>query len=126
VSLAGQTYSTDPYLGTAGTNYYATLDRYDDRGRLERTLTPTGTINRTIYDGLGRVVSTWVGTNDTPASGYWSPDNNTPPSNMVQTAGYQYDNGGVGNGDLTQVTQIPGGNAGNRATQNFFDWRDRL
>src|SRR6202035_5032225 len=33
----------------------------------------------------------WVGTNDTPGSGYWSPTNNTSPSNMVDVEDYSYD-----------------------------------
>src|SRR5207302_5987234 len=33
---------------------------------------------------------------------------------------------GVGDGDLTQATQYPGGAAAPRVTQNFFDWRDRV
>jgi YD repeat-containing protein len=125
-NLDGVAYATDPYLGAAGTNYYATLYGYDHHGRLDRTLSPTGTIYRTVYDGLGRPVSTWVGTNDTPSTGYWSPDNNTPPSNMVQVTANVYDNGGVGDGDLTQTTQFPGGGAAPRVTQNSYDWRDRL
>jgi RHS repeat-associated protein len=125
-NLTGVTYSTAQYIGTAGTNYYSTLYDYDTRGRLNRTQLPTGTINRTVNDGLDRVVSTWVGTNDTPASGMWSPTNNTPPSNMIQASGNIYDGGGVGDDDLTQVTQYPGGSAAARVTQNYFDWRDRL
>jgi RHS repeat-associated protein len=125
-SLDGITYSTDPYLGSAGTNYYATTYGYDHQGRLDRTVSPTGTITRTLYDGLGRVVSTWIGTDDTPASGYWSPDNNTAPSNMVETSAMVYDNGGVGDSNLTQETDFPGGGAAPRVTQNFYDWRDRL
>jgi RHS repeat-associated protein len=125
-SLDGITYSSDPYLGSAGTNYYATLYGYDHQGRLNRTLSPTGTITRTVYDGLGRVVSTWLGTNDTPASGYWSPDNNTAPSNLVEISARVYDNGGVGDGNLTQETDFPGGGAAPRVTQYFYDWRDRL
>jgi RHS repeat-associated protein len=72
------------------------------------------------------VVSTWVGTNDTPASGYWSPTNNTAPSNMVQVSADLYDGGGVGDGDLTQETRYPGGSAAARVAQDFYDWRDRL
>jgi RHS repeat-associated protein len=125
-NLNGVTYSTTAHLGTLNTNYYATLDSYDHRGRLERVQAPTGTITRTVYDGLGRVVSTWVGTNDTPASGYWSPTNNTSPANMVQVTGNVYDGGGVGDGNLTQVTQYPGGGAANRVTNNYYDWRERL
>jgi RHS repeat-associated protein len=126
-SLAGVDYATDPYLGQAGTNYYPTTYGYDDQGRRNQVVLPTGTIDRTVYDGLGRVVSTWVGTNDMPADGgEWSPDDNTPPANMVQLTANVYDYGGVGDGNLTQQTQLPGGGAAPRVTQNFFDWRDRL
>jgi RHS repeat-associated protein len=126
-SFTGVTYSTNPYLGTAGTNYNRTTFDYDAHGRLNRRLTPNGTIYRTVYDGLGRVVSTWVGTNDTPANGNdWSPDNNTAPANMVQKSVNVYDNGSAGDSNLTQVTQFSGGGAVPRVTQNFYDWRDRL
>jgi RHS repeat-associated protein len=125
-NLSGLTFSTAAYIGTAGTNYYSTLTDYDNRGRATRTVSPTGTITRTVYDGLGRVASVWVGTNDTPASGSWSPTNNTAPSNMVEVSSNVYDNGGVGDGDLTQVTQYPGGGAANRVTQYYYDWRNRL
>jgi RHS repeat-associated protein len=125
-ALDGVSYSTDPYLGTAGTNYYPTQYAYDERGRPNRTIMPTGTINRTVYDGLGRIISTWVGTDDTPASGYWSPENNTAPSNMVEISARVYDNGGVGDGNLTQETDFPGGGAAPRVTRTFYDWRDRL
>ncbi len=123
-NLTGVTYSTAKYIGT-GSNYYTTQYGYDDRGRLDRVQSPTGTITRTVYDGLGRVVSTWVGTNDTPASGEWSPTNNTSPSNMVETTQYQYDNGGVGDSNLTQMTELPGGSGAPRVTQYYYDFRNR-
>src|SRR5262249_39758910 len=100
-NLAGLTYSTAAYIGTQNVNYYTSTFGYDDRGRLDRTETPTGTIYRTVYDGLSRVVSTWVGTNDTPLSGEWSPTNNTGTSNMEQLTADVYDNGGVGHSNLT-------------------------
>jgi RHS repeat-associated protein len=124
--LSGVTYSTTPVLGTEGVNFYDTRYGYDDRGRPDRVQTPNGTIYRTVYDGLGRVVSTWVGTNDSPPSGEWSPSNNGAPANMVQLTANVYDNGGVGDGNLTQSTQFPGGTAAPRVTQNYYDWRDRL
>jgi RHS repeat-associated protein len=125
-NLSGVTWSTSLYIGTQNTNYYTKLYDYDERGRLNRTQLPTGTVNRTVYDGLSRIVSTWVGTNDTPGNGQeWTPSNNTPPSNMVQITGNVYDGGGVGDNNLTQVTQYPGGSAANRVTQFWFDWRDR-
>jgi len=127
-SLDGITYSTDPYLGSAGTSYYARTYEYDDQGRLTGTVLPTGTIQHTVYDGLGRVASTWIGTNDTPGNGddEWTPENNTAPANMVEVSAMVYDNGGVGDGNLTQETDFPGGGAAPRVTQNFYDWRDRL
>jgi YD repeat-containing protein len=125
-NLSGLTYSTAANLGTENVNFYRTRYAYDSRGRLNRVQLPTGTIERTVYDDLGRVVSTWLGTNDTPGSGYWSPTNNTSPSNMVQVSANVYDGGGVGDGNLTQQTLYPGGSAAARVTQNFYDWRDRL
>ncbi len=124
-NLSGLTYSTTPYLGAQNTNYYTTQYSYDHRGRLERTEDPNGTITRDVYDGLGRLVSTWEGTDDTPGSGFWSPTNNTSPSNMVEISAYVYDGGGVGDSNLTQETDYPGGGAAPRVTQYYFDWRDR-
>lgn len=126
-ALTGLTYTTSRSLGTAGTNFYDTTYGYDDRGRQNAVTAPTGTINRTVYDGLGRVVSTWVGTDDTPGFSEedWTPANNVSPANMVQVVGYVYDNGGVGDSNLTEITQMPGGGADDRVTDCFFDWRDR-
>jgi YD repeat-containing protein len=125
-NLSGLTYSVAAYFGTQNTNYFTSVYGYDNRGRQVRTLTPNGTIYRTVYDGQSRELSTWVGTNDTPPSGEWSPTNNGSPSNMVQITGNVYDGGGVGDSDLTQVTEYPGGTAANRVSQMFYDWRDRL
>jgi hypothetical protein len=44
--------------GSVSGNYWPTYYGYDDRGRRDRVQAPTGTINRTFYDGLGRAVST--------------------------------------------------------------------
>jgi YD repeat-containing protein len=77
-----------------------------------------------VYNSLDEAVSDWVGTNDTPASGEWSPANNTGTANMVEVASYQYDGGAAGDGNLTLETRYPGGTAA-RVTQNWYDWRDR-
>src|SRR5262249_38799514 len=90
-NLSGVTYSTSTYIGTQNTNYYTTTYDYDHRGREDKTVSPTGTINRTVFDSLGRTVSTWVGTNDTPSSGEWSPTNNGGSSNMIQVSSSAYD-----------------------------------
>src|SRR5262249_26743991 len=71
-NLSGVTYSTSTNLGAENVNFYRTRFAYDSRGRENRTVSPAGTITRTVYNGLSEVTSTWVGTNDTPASGYWS------------------------------------------------------
>jgi RHS repeat-associated protein len=96
-SLAGVTYAqATPQLGSSSNdsatgNYHATLYHYNSRGWQDKVVDPTGTTTRTVYNGLHRVLSTWVGTNDTPASGYWSPTNNTAPSNMVDVQDDYYD-----------------------------------
>jgi YD repeat-containing protein len=123
--LSGVTYSTDAYIGTAGTNFYSTQFAYDSRGRPNRTITPTGTIYRTVYDTPSRVASVWIGTDDTPTSGYWSPTN-TAGTDLVKVTENEYDGGGIGNGTLTKTTHYPGGTAAPRVTQNYYDWRDRL
>ena len=122
--LSGLTYSTSTSLGTEGTNFYRTELSYDDRGRLERTLSPTDTISRTVYDGQGRVVSEWMGTDDTPTSGYWSPTN-TAGTDLVKFSENEYDSGDVGDGNLTKTTAFPGGSAADRVTEFYYDWRDR-
>src|SRR5262249_30038373 len=123
-NLGGLTYSTGT-MGTVNTNYYQANYGYDSAGRLVRAQTPNGTIYRTVYNSLDEAVSDWVGTNDTPTSGEWSPSNNTGTANMVEVSSYVYDNGGVGDGNLTQETDYPGLSAANRVTNYWYDWRDR-
>jgi hypothetical protein len=85
---------------------------------------PTGTIQRTAYDSLGRVVSTWGGLDDTPTSGRWSPTN-TAGTDLVKVSENVYDGGAVGDSNLTQAKQIPGGSEADRVGQYFYDWRNR-
>ena len=107
-NLASLAYSTALYIGTVNVNYYTTTFGYDDAGRQDHVQSPTGTITDMVYDGRGDLLSTWVGTNDTPGDGQeWSPSNNTAPSNMVEVSANVYDNGGVGDDNLTQTTQYP-------------------
>jgi RHS repeat-associated protein len=122
--LGGLAYSTSTSLGTAGVNFYRTQHGYDDAGRPDRMVSPEGTVYRTVYDGLGRKVSEWVGTDDTPTSGEWSPTN-TAGTDLVKVREYQYDGGGVGDGNLTKVTEHPGLSQPDRVTQTYYDWRDR-
>lgn len=124
-NLSGLAYSTSTTLGTEGTHFYRTRYQYDNTGAVKRVQTPEGTILRTVRDGVGRVVSEWVGTDDTPTSGFWSPTNTTG-TNLVKVSEYEYDGGGVGDSNLTTVTEFPGGGATNRVTETLFDWRNRV
>ncbi|MFO0848770.1 MAG: hypothetical protein U0871_09480 [Gemmataceae bacterium] len=123
-SLSGLTYSTSTTLGTEGTHFDRTRLAYDSRGRANKTVTPAGTITRTVSDGLGRAVSVWVGTDDTPTTGNWSPTNLTG-TNLVKVRDYEYDGGGVGDSSLTKVTDSPGLSGADRVTQIWSDWRGR-
>jgi hypothetical protein len=135
VNIGGQTTEQDAYfnlgglsygtsMGTSGTNYYATLYGYDGAGEPSVTVSPQGTIYITVYSD-GRKESTWVGTDDTPSTGTWSPSNNSSPCNMVEAESFQYDGGGSGDGNLTQTIQYPNGSTGERVTDFWYDWRDR-
>jgi RHS repeat-associated protein len=124
--LTGTSYSQSSVtLGTSGTNYNRTTQAYDKNGLPNRTLTATGTIYRTYMDGQGRPVSTWVGTDDTPTTGFWSPSNLTG-TDMVQLSAMEYDGGGVGDGNLTKSTEMPGSPYANRDTAYSYSWRNYL
>jgi hypothetical protein len=47
---------------------------------------------------------------------------------MVETETFQYDNGGVGDSLITQMTLLTGGGSSDpdEVDQYFYDWRDRL
>jgi RHS repeat-associated protein len=119
-NLAGLSYSSG-VMGVAGVNFYQTLYGYDANGNRNRIVDPQGTITRTVYDAQNRVTSAWVGTNDTPASGTWSPSN---PAGMTEVVSNQYDNNGVGDGNLTQTVQYPGSGQPNRETDYYYNWRN--
>jgi len=107
-NFTGLTYTTAPGLGTLGTHFYRRSFNYDIEGHEDRDQEWTGTIRRTVYDSRDRVQSTWIGTNDTPASGDWSPTNNTAPSNMKKESSREYDSNGVGDGNLTKSSFFVG------------------
>jgi YD repeat-containing protein len=109
---------------TGSGNYYVTTTQYNDQGEVDKTVDADGNITRIVYDDLGRETSTWVGTNDTPTSGYWSPTNNTGTSNMVEVSANVYDNGGVGDSNLTESIQFPLPPAGEGAEKGTFYFID--
>lgn len=110
-NLAGVAYSTSPNLGTINVNYYRTTYGYDHYGRQNEVTAPTGTITKNVYDALDQLTQTLVGTSEL---------------NLTDVADYTYDNGGSGDGNLTQVTLHPSTNAADdRITEFDYDWRDR-
>ncbi len=134
---SGNAYTASTGALTGTTTRYRTEFGYDERGRQTRQAAGrdlyTGgslsgfnpTITRTVYDGLDRAISTWVGTDDSS----WSPG--SPGTNMTKVTANEYDGGSVDGGNvgddtLTKVTQIPGGSNADRVTAMRYDWRDRL
>jgi RHS repeat-associated protein len=112
--------------GTVGTNYGETDYAYDSLERLTRVQSPGGTITRTVRNTpLLRIDSTWVGTNDAGATDS-NPAGTGSPNNMVKVSENQYDSGGIGDGNLTQVTQYVSATSGDtRVTAYGYDFRDR-
>ena len=127
-SFSGAAYvTTQAVLGVEGLNYLRTTYGYDNRGQVDRVVNPAKTITISTYDGLARLTRTYIGTDDRSNDGKkWTPATASPNSNMTQVAAYGYDNGNVGNGNLTTFTQFPGGTAPARVTQYAYDWRNRL
>ena len=114
--------------GTKDTNYAEAVLGYDSMGRKCRKLAPDGTITRTVFDAIGRVSSKWIGTDDVPSSGNWSPTNNAG-ANMTQIVSYQYDGGNAGgDSNRTKVVRYVSDDleANASVTQLKYDMRDRL
>ena len=114
--------------GTKDTNYAETAYGHDSMGRQCRVVAPGGTITRTVFDSLGRALSIWIGTDDVPTSGNWSPANNAG-ANMTQIVSYQYDCGNAGgNSNLTEDLRYTSDDleANARVTQLKYDTRGRL
>ena len=122
--LSGLTYSVSPSIGSEGTNFLRTRRAYDSRGRLRALQEPNGTIHRYVFDNLSRLETYWVGTDDTPTSGTWSPTNNDG-ANMQNTRILEYDDGGLGNGNLTELT-VRLDDTTQYVTALRYDYRNRL
>jgi RHS repeat-associated protein len=128
------TVPNNPYSGslvdpsTGSGNYYASYQGYDLDGRAYKSVDANGTITDTVFDGRGRVVATWVGTNDAIGSGTsFDGTNAGTGNNMTEVSSDVYDGGGVGDSNVTQATQyVDGTNSDNRVSQMLYDWRDRL
>ena len=112
--------------GTSGTNYNERTYGYDSMNRGNKTVTPSGTIVRTVHDLRDHVLSTWVGTDDTGATDT-NPAGSGYPNNMLCVTENLFDGGAPGlNGILTQETDHVDSVSGNDRVLMFGnDWRDR-
>lgn len=124
---ASRTYHLIPAsgVGVFGVNYDESMSGYDELNRQNRTVSTTGTINRTVYDVRGQVISSWIGTNDNHATDSDPTGGGAPGNNMVQITGMEYDNGSDGgDGNLTEQTAYV--NAFTTRVTNFeYDFRNR-
>ena len=113
--------------GSPGTNYNQTLYGYDSMDRQNRTVSPTGTITRTVFDVRGNAVQTFIGTNDTGVTDADPTGGGNLENNMVLVAQNQYDGGfSSGDGNLTQIRKPVDANPDNdRITSLSYDWRNR-
>jgi RHS repeat-associated protein len=123
-NLSGLTYSTAANIGTQNTNFYRSTQAYNKQGMPNKTVSAAGTITRTERDSLNREISIWMGTDDTPTTGFWS-TTNLAGTDMVKVSEKEYDNGVAGDGNLTKSTLFPGGSAAPRVTAYWYDWRNR-
>lgn len=122
-NFSGLAYSTSASLGTLGTHFYRRSYGYDVAGRRDRNVDWTGTITRTFYDSRGRARSMWIGTDDTPTAGDWSPTN-TAGTNLIKTHENEYDNNGIGDGNRTRLRMFTS-SAVSLSTVFQFDFRSR-
>ena len=101
--------------GAVSTNYGKTLYGYDSGGRAIKVVQPGGTITKAVYNAMGWLLSTSIGTDD------------GSPGNMVLVQENQSAGGPQGVGNLTQVTLHPTASSGSdRVTTFRYDWRLRL
>lgn len=106
--------SKQVYFDIPNTEYDQTDYGYDSMKRRNRVVTPGGTITATTYNARGQVLTVSVGTDDS----------GTTTDNMRKVTTNEYDNGGLGDGNLTSVTQHVDDST-NRVTNYGYDWRNR-
>jgi RHS repeat-associated protein len=143
---ATRAYHTIPTSGdgSSGTNYDESTFAYDAMGRQNKSVTPGGTISRTVFDARGHALADYVGTDDSsatdadptgaggdphlvvctsgasssssPSSSSGTPD---PNNNMVLVAEREYCDGSSG-------CSCGGGGAGNLVSEtrhvDFLTW----
>lgn len=106
-------HSLDDTVG--GSTGDPTAYLYDAMGRLEKVTDPTGTIDKTVYDAVGRAIERWTGTVDGGGG-----------DNMTKTHATVYDGGGAGNGYVTKrIAYVVNSTTDQRVTDYSNDYRGR-
>ncbi|MCH8991747.1 MAG: RHS repeat-associated core domain-containing protein, partial [Acidobacteria bacterium] len=113
--------------GVSGDNYDESTFDYDAMNRQNRSVTPGGTISRTVYDVRDMATEEWVGTDDTLATAADPSGGGATGNNMVQRTTNVYDAGADGgDGNLTQATEhVDTDSAKDRDTTYGYDFRNR-
>ena len=144
-SLSGLGYSMARNLGSKGVNYLETTGDFGSFGRITEITDPSGTIQHLFYDSMGRVATEWQGTDDVPDADYngdgitdaldfryWVDHHATANEGPAGTAMHKatanvYDFNGVGDGNLTAVTDYFSAAGGDSSVTYYqYDWHDRL
>ena len=112
--------SSSVYTNIAQDDFNQTNYGYDSLGRLEWTKTPGGTYTWNVLDYRGLVQSTWVGTSIAGSSDGDPSDGGA--NGMTKVTDYAYN----ADGDVTSMTEYPGGTAADEITDYGYDSRDRL
>ena len=111
--------------GVRGTNYNQTNYAYDRLQRQNRIQTPGRTITRMVYHPMGKVLQSWIGTNDNGATASAPSGGGAPGNNMVMVQANEYDAGAAGgDGNLTKQTEYQDATT-IRVTTYQYDFRDR-
>jgi RHS repeat-associated protein len=112
---------------------------YDDYGRVISRVDRGTTITRWLLDPLGRPIQEWVGTEDFGATinspgappelinGLTNPYfvigmTKIPGNNLLQVAAYEWDDGEIGDGNLTLIDHFGKASTDERRA---YDWRNR-
>jgi len=132
-TIAQRVYHAVPSCGDgAATDHYdETRYGYDAGGRRNKTVSPDGTVTRTVFDALGRSVATWVGTDDWGATDADPSGGNYPgpatTSNNMRPISSQVYTPNCACPDPETVTQyVQDSSFYDRVTTYHYDFRNRL
>jgi len=109
------------------TGSYTTHFNHDALGRLRVTRNSEGAVRRYSYDVLNRLTELENGSDIVPASSEDGSDylDQDEATGLVRIAEYEYDDGAIGNSNLTSVSLLEDSSI-SRTTEYEYDFRDRL